>query len=69
MKKVFVKVIMQDIELRNCAGLCSHQFCGSPYEKFCNLTLNSMPLHLALCGKHAEALNKDKKGVEVMNLG
>ena len=48
MKKVFVKVIMQDIELRNCAGLCSHQFCGSPYEKFCNLTLNSMPLHLAL---------------------
>lgn len=50
---------MQDIQRHNCAGLCQHQFCSSPYTKFCNLTINSMPLHLAFCDRHSEEFESE----------
>ncbi len=64
---LFARVSMERIQNDNCRGMCAEHICSERYTHFCNLTLNGLKLHIALCEKHAEQFEKNgwKKTVEV----
>ena len=58
-ENVFVKVSMSGIQNYNCDAMCCQRYCSERYTHFCEIVLNGVELHLAMCEKHAEEFEEN----------
>lgn len=55
---VTMNIIGTPIQVHNCDGLCSHEFCGSSPTHYFNVKINGVPLFVSVCEEHMKDIEE-----------
>lgn len=57
-RDVTMYIFAEPIQVHNCDGLCSHEFCGSLPTHYFKIKINGVPLYIPVCEEHVEEIEE-----------